>query len=67
MIQKLNQKIKQTGAPIVVGLDPMLSYIPEQILTKAYQDCGRIWKGYRRPSGSSTRRLWMQLRIWCRL
>lgn len=45
MIQKLNQKIKQTGAPIVVGLDPMLSYIPEQILTKAYQDCGENLEG----------------------
>ena len=31
MIQKLIEKIKKTGAPIVVGLDPMLGYIPEQI------------------------------------
>ena len=31
MIDKLITKIKKTGAPIVVGLDPMLNYIPEQI------------------------------------
>ena len=29
MINKLVDKIKKTGAPIVVGLDPMLSYIPQ--------------------------------------
>ena len=28
MINKLVEKIKKTGAPIVVGLDPMLNYIP---------------------------------------
>ena len=31
MINKLVEKIKQTKAPIVVGLDPMLSYVPEHI------------------------------------
>ena len=31
MINKLVEKIKKTGAPIVVGLDPMLSYIPQHI------------------------------------
>ena len=31
MIQKLIANIKKTNAPIVVGLDPMLSYIPEQV------------------------------------
>ncbi len=29
MINKLVEKIKKTNAPIVVGLDPMLSYVPE--------------------------------------
>ena len=29
MINKLVDKIKKTNAPIVVGLDPMLSYVPE--------------------------------------
>ena len=32
MINKLNDKIKKTGAPIVVGLDPMLSYLPKHLL-----------------------------------
>ena len=31
MINKLVDKIKKTNAPIVVGLDPMLSYVPEHI------------------------------------
>ena len=30
MINKLIANIKKTGAPIVVGLDPMLNYIPKQ-------------------------------------
>ena len=28
MINQLVEKIKKTNAPVVVGLDPMLSYIP---------------------------------------
>ncbi len=35
MINKLNEKIKKTGAPIVVGLDPMLSYMPKHLLDDA--------------------------------
>ena len=42
MINKLVAKIKETKAPIVVGLDPMLNYIPEHI----------------QKSGSLTKRLW---------
>ena len=34
MINKLIAKIQKTKAPIVVGLDPMLSYIPEHIQEK---------------------------------
>ena len=30
MINKLITNIRKTNAPIVVGLDPMLSYIPER-------------------------------------
>ena len=33
MINKLVEKIKKTNAPIVVGLDPMLSYVPEPTLS----------------------------------
>ena len=34
MINKLINKIQKTKAPIVVGLDPMLSYVPEHIQKK---------------------------------
>ena len=44
MINKLVEKIKQTKAPIVVGLDPMLSYIPQHILDKAYAEYGETAK-----------------------
>ena len=40
MIQKLISKIQKTGAPIVVGLDPMLNYIPEHIQKKAFGEFG---------------------------
>ena len=40
MINKLNAKMKQMNAPVVVGLDPMLSYIPEHILNKAIKEYG---------------------------
>lgn len=45
MIQKLADKIKITHAPICVGLDPMLSYIPEHILKKAFAECGETLEG----------------------
>ena len=38
MINKLVDKIKKTNAPIVVGLDPMLSYVPEFIQKKAFAE-----------------------------
>lgn len=40
MINRLNAKMKQMNAPVVVGLDPMLSYIPEHIMTKAINEFG---------------------------
>ncbi len=45
MINKLVEKIKKTKAPIVVGLDPMLSYVPEHILKKAFAEYGETLKG----------------------
>ena len=42
MINKLVEKIKKTGAPIVVGLDPMLNYIPQHVLDKAFAEYGEI-------------------------
>ena len=40
MIDQLVANIKKTNAPVVVGLDPMLSYIPEYIMEKAIQEQG---------------------------
>ena len=45
MIQKLIAGIERTGAPVVVGLDPMLSYIPEHKKKKAYEEYGETLKG----------------------
>ena len=45
MINKLVENIKRTGAPIVVGLDPMLNYIPEQVQKKAFSEYGETLEG----------------------
>lgn len=45
MINKLTAKIKKTNAPIVVGLDPMLNYIPEHIQKKAFAEYGETLEG----------------------
>lgn len=45
MINKLNEKMLKMNAPVVVGLDPMLSYIPEHILNKAYAEFGETLEG----------------------
>lgn len=45
MINHLILNIKKTGAPIVIGLDPMLSYIPEQVREKAYAAYGETLEG----------------------
>ena len=45
MIQKLIKKIQETDAPIVVGLDPMLAYVPEHIQKKAFSEFGETLEG----------------------
>ena len=45
MINKLIAKIQKTQAPIVVGLDPMLSYIPEHIKKQAFEEYGETLEG----------------------
>ncbi len=45
MINKLVQKIQNTHAPIVVGLDPMMNYIPEHIQKKAFEEYGETLEG----------------------
>ena len=63
MINKLVANIKKTGAPIVVGLDPMLSYVPEQYRKRHLQSMARLWKEQQKLSGSSTKRSWIRLMI----
>lgn len=45
MINKLISNIQKTKAPIVVGLDPMLGYIPEHIKQKAFAEFGETLEG----------------------
>lgn len=40
MIDTLIKKIQEKNAPVVVGLDPMLSYIPEHLVNRAIEEKG---------------------------
>ena len=40
MINQLVKGIKEKDAPIVVGLDPMLSYVPEHLVKDAFAAYG---------------------------
>lgn len=45
MINQLIRKIRETNAPIVVGLDPMLKYVPEYIRQQAFAEFGETLEG----------------------
>ena len=45
MINRLCEKIKELKAPVVVGLDPMLSYVPEQVQKKSFAEYGETLEG----------------------
>ncbi len=45
MISQLVQKIQKTKAPICVGLDPMLGYIPSHIVQKSFKEFGETLEG----------------------
>ena len=45
MINKLIAKIQKTQAPIVVGLDPMLDYMPAHVKEKAFAEFGETLEG----------------------
>ncbi len=45
MVKELITKIQKTNAPIVVGLDPMLSYIPAGLKEKAFAEFGETLEG----------------------
>lgn len=45
MINQLIQEITKKDAPIVVGLDPMLNYVPEHICKAAFEQYGETLEG----------------------
>lgn len=45
MTDKLIDKIRKTGAPIVVGLDPMMKFVPEHIKRLAFEAKGETLEG----------------------
>ena len=45
MINRLIAKIRQTNAPIVVGLDPMMKFVPEYIKKNAFKEHGETLEG----------------------
>lgn len=45
MINKLVDKITKTHAPIVVGLDPMLNYVPKHVQKAAFDRYGETLEG----------------------
>lgn len=45
MINTLVEKISTLNAPVVVGLDPMLAYVPEHIQKKAFEEYGETLEG----------------------
>ncbi len=45
MIRQLIEKIQKTKAPVCVGLDPMLSYVPEHIQAAAFEQYGETLEG----------------------
>ena len=45
VIDELIGRIKKTNAPIVVGLDPMLDYVPEHIKKEAFDEWGETLEG----------------------
>ena len=59
MINKLIANIKKTGAPIVVGLDPMLKLYSEADPGSCIQEFERRWKVLQKQSGSTIKELWM--------
>ncbi len=45
MIKQLVDKIEKTKAPICVGLDPMLSYIPQHVVASSFEQYGETLEG----------------------
>lgn len=45
MINQLIEKIQKTKAPVCVGLDPMLDYIPKHLVDRLFHEFGETLKG----------------------
>ena len=45
MISKLIDKIQKTNAPIVVGLDPKLSFLPDSLRDRCFEEKGKNLEG----------------------
>lgn len=45
MINRLIAKIRETNAPIVAGLDPMMKFVPEHIRKAAFHELGETLEG----------------------
>lgn len=45
MINKLVDKIKKQNAPVVVGLDPMMKFVPKHLQQKAFKEYGETLEG----------------------
>lgn len=45
MINTLVEKISTLNAPVVVGLDPMLGYVPEHVQKKVFEEYGETLEG----------------------
>lgn len=45
MINRLMERIRELDAPVVVGLDPMLSYVPQAVQKAAFAEYGETLEG----------------------
>lgn len=66
MINRLIKEIQKKQAPIVVGLDPTMKFIPGTIKQNAFSVYGETLQGAGEATGSLTRESWMPYMIWFR-
>ena len=45
MINRLVARMRELNAPVVVGLDPMMNYIPSQVKAAAFEQYGETLEG----------------------
>ena len=45
IIDRLVEGIRRTNAPICVGLDPQMSFLPEELKEKAFREYGETLEG----------------------